>query len=278
MSAMALIGFSGNGLGLPAIVLFPVAPLLAILLADLMAAIFISVSSVLLIIIFIYLEISGYPFSPSPLPENMENIMRGSWLIFSIILITMIGWYYRVKVDALLLKLQSQADTDHLTEIANRRSLEDSLHREFYRIKRSGGWLSLLLIDIDNFKKVNDKDGHLKGDECLVSIAKQIKYHCKRAIDVVGRYGGDEFMVVLPDTAPNEAEDISEKIRVSIESLNFDIADDIKISATIGCFSIIDPEDMDTQAVIERVDQLLYEGKSVGRNIVITGIEEGGLD
>lgn len=166
---------------------------------------------------------------------------------------------------------EKNAMTDGLTGLANRRSLDELLNIEFYRLKRSAEQLSLIMIDIDYFKKFNDKYGHLKGDDCLRLVASTIKTVVERAPDFAARYGGEEFLVVLPNTNTTGALLIAERIRSSVEALKIEHEDSsvnqyVTISlgvATVNPSMLANPEQ-----AIEFADKALYNAKSKGRNCV----------
>ncbi len=168
-------------------------------------------------------------------------------------------------------ELVTLATTDELTGLYIRRYfLEQTLH-EFERSQRSQNQFSILMIDIDNFKLINDRYGHGAGDTVLQVFSREIK-SCIRKTDVIARWGGEEFIVLL--VHDNEAiihelcASISEKIRKKTESITVAIAQDrIRFTVSIGA-TISTPEDESSQAIIDRADKLLYQAKIKGRNCV----------
>jgi diguanylate cyclase (GGDEF)-like protein len=166
--------------------------------------------------------------------------------------------------------LRNLANVDHLTEIANHRCFQTILDQELNRSTRNEGAISLLMMDIDRFKKVNDTWGHLTGDQILkelCSITKKII----RDYDLLARYGGEEFIAILPATAPEEAVIIAEKIRENIENHVFnDGTVDIRITVSIGVVSAHPAEgEIKKQTLISYADKALYQAKRTGRNRVI---------
>lgn len=162
--------------------------------------------------------------------------------------------------------------TDEMTGLANRRYLQDRILFEFARMKRTGLELSLIMIDVDFFKAYNDTYGHIKGDESLKAVAKVIKDSVKRATDLKSRYGGEEFVILLPDTDRNSAKRIAEKVRKSIQTLGIEhkaseVADVLTVSAGVVTFEK-DSCSCPT-LLLEKVDKALYLAKESGRNIVI---------
>ncbi len=168
----------------------------------------------------------------------------------------------------LIEKLEYLSKTDSLTGLLNRRALIDRLEYEIDRTKRYGAELSLILCDMDYFKEINDTHGHAIGDKVLQIVSETISGSL-RATDVAGRYGGDEFMVILPETALTGAENLAERIRSSVESVDFQIADEkwVRTSLSLGvtCFNTA-TEDINT--LIKRADVALYASKRDGRNKV----------
>ena len=167
--------------------------------------------------------------------------------------------------------LEKMVHIDGLAEIYNRRHFDDILEREWKRAKRDLLHLSLVLIDIDFFKKYNDTYGHASGDDCLRKVAQALYKTPQRSNDLVARYGGEEFAAILPDTKTNDAEEIAQKMRQNIESLNIpheqnNAADHVTIS--VGVTTIIPNENYSPTSLIEAADKCLYEAKEGGRNQV----------
>ena len=169
-------------------------------------------------------------------------------------------------------KLESLSICDGLTGISNRRRFDEYLEISFKDSMRSGKPLSLIMADIDFFKAYNDNYGHPKGDECLIKVARTMVSSLKRPMDLVTRYGGEEFAVVLPDTDINGAIIVAEEIRKSIEALEIkhersDVAPYISLS--LGVSSIIPNHSDSLEELINQADKALYKAKASGRNIVI---------
>lgn len=159
--------------------------------------------------------------------------------------------------------LKSLAYVDYLTDVNNRRSLEKILDHELKRIKRTKGNLSIVMLDLDNFKELNDSLGHTTGDKILRDFAKIMK-EISREIDIVCRYGGDEFVIILPETNEEGAKKFSIKIKEKIEKNTFEIKDKkIKIGVTIGILEL-NPNyiDLSIEEIIRIVDQRMYKNKN----------------
>ncbi len=164
-------------------------------------------------------------------------------------------------------KLQKLATTDGLTKLYNSRSFYSQLELEVDRYNRYRHPLSLLLLDIDNFKEFNDTFGHLEGDKALVRFSQIIK-SCLRTNDSAYRYGGEEFTVILPETNGDEAKTVAQRIRSSLESEKFSPTPDknAKITISIGVTQYFPKEEL--SAFIRRADRAMYLSKKNGRNRV----------
>ena len=169
-------------------------------------------------------------------------------------------------------KLKYLSNTDELTGIANRRRFNDVLINEFLRAKRSGEPLALLLIDIDYFKQYNDYYGHLAGDDFLIKIVGIICGKANRASDLVARYGGDEFAVVLPNTSQVKAHEFAKEICENIVKQSIPHINSTYTIATtsIGVFSCIPEKEMNVEYYIKSTDIALYSAKDAGRNCAKT--------
>lgn len=181
-----------------------------------------------------------------------------------------------LKIQQLMYELEIEKNTaqlnsitDSLTGLANRRYFDDVLRMEFFRMQRNGSPLSLIMLDVDHFKKFNDCYGHLAGDDCLRQIGAVLKRIVSRAPDIVVRYGGEEFMVILPETGLEGARLLAERIRLAVEALEIphtasETARMITVSlgvATVNPVEIASPED-----VVLLADTALYSAKQGGRN------------
>lgn len=160
---------------------------------------------------------------------------------------------------------------DVLTGLYNRRHFMEILEKEFDRTQRYGSKLAFLMIDLDHFKKINDTYGHITGDKVLVEVAK-VFLKGLRKNDVVGRYGGEEFAMILPGNDINGAKIVAERYRSSIENLKIEVGPTpLKLTVTIGCSSAPHPDIKTINDLINIADDALYRGKKLGRNRVETG-------
>jgi diguanylate cyclase (GGDEF)-like protein/PAS domain S-box-containing protein len=168
-------------------------------------------------------------------------------------------------------ELQRISQQDGLTGIANRRYFDESLALEWQRGLRSGQMLSLIIADVDHFKDYNDHYGHQAGDECLKKIAAALNGQLSRPADLVARYGGEEFVVLLPDTSPNGARHMAERMRAAVESLAIpheksEVAPHVTLS--LGTATIKPVPGTPPESLIAAADKALYQAKSLGRNRV----------
>ena len=166
-------------------------------------------------------------------------------------------------------RLEELATTDALTRLTNRRALLERLSVEVDRARRFKSQLSLLMLDLDHFKSVNDQHGHLGGDEVLREMGNLLA-GAVRTIDIVARYGGEEFIVILPETATEGAEVFAERLRRSVEEHEFVVAQERKfhLTCSIGVATFPSPRVASTEDLFARADEALYRAKSGGRNLV----------
>jgi diguanylate cyclase (GGDEF)-like protein/PAS domain S-box-containing protein len=176
-------------------------------------------------------------------------------------------------------KLAQLATTDPLTGLHNRRSFDQALEHEWQRTLRAGSPTSLLLIDVDHFKLLNDRYGHTVGDDCLCAVAGAVSGAVRRSTDLVARYGGEELAAILTDTDYEGALRVAEAVRRSIEALRIPHQDNRSghgyITASIGVGTAIARHGGSSkmpEALIESADRALYKAKRSGRNCVAGGL------
>jgi diguanylate cyclase (GGDEF)-like protein len=162
-------------------------------------------------------------------------------------------------------ELERLATTDRLTETYNRTKYEEIMKVEIEKIRRYGQPLSLIMFDIDYFKETNDRYGHMTGDNVLKSIANIVREH-KRTVDYLFRWGGEEFVIVAPETDLEQAASLAERLREVIEGYSFD--DVVKVTVSFGITKFHEGDTNDS--LITRVDAAMYKAKNNGRNRVET--------
>jgi|GEM_PF-920967 len=160
-------------------------------------------------------------------------------------------------------EIKKMSETDKLTQLFNRVKLDAELENALNRAKNRSAIFGLIMMDIDNFKQVNDSFGHMAGDVVLVELAELFKTSIRPG-DIVGRWGGEEFMVILPDTDENGTVELAEKIRRKVSENRFSKQDGITISLGVSVFN----DDTSVDTIIYRADQALYVAKNNGRNRV----------
>lgn len=220
-----------------------------------------------------------------------DRAFQSSLIVALVVLgICLFGWVFvrqvrnSERIEADLRKAQEAleliATHDSLTGLANRRLFERALDVEFGRGARQRSPLSLIMLDIDFFKRYNDTYGHVAGDHCLAEVAKVLKGCCHRKADLAVRYGGEEFAVLLPDTDLNGAMTLAEQIRRNLidKHITHSGSPIGYLTVSLGCYTFV-PSNLDSiEVFIQRADAALYQAKHSGRNRVAALSTEGGLD
>jgi diguanylate cyclase (GGDEF)-like protein len=183
------------------------------------------------------------------------------YTVIYLLLLTLASVFIRDK-----LRLEELASKDQLTGVFNRHKLTELGQRELLRSKRTGGSVSALMLDIDHFKAVNDTFGHAQGDAVLKSLGKTLR-ETLRGVDAFGRWGGEEFLIIAPDTTVREALVMAERLRVAVATLENPISGPITVS--IGIAATVQGE-ADLDLLVQRADEALYAAKETGRNKIVT--------
>lgn len=169
-------------------------------------------------------------------------------------------------------KLAQLAITDSLTGLFNRRHFLSLATFELERARRYNLHFSLCFLDLDGFKKVNDKFNHAVGDELLVQITSLLK-NSIRKVDVLARYGGDEFVILMPETSPDDAKNSIERVQSLIASAEFkNVNEAIKITASAGIVHVKDGSRISIENILLKADQLMYQAKDKGKNLISSEI------
>ena len=179
----------------------------------------------------------------------------------------------RKKTEEKLISLQKELEAlsfkDGLTGIANRRRFDACLELEWTSARRSGQPLSLILLDIDFFKQFNDLYGHIVGDKCLTSVAQTLALATARPRDVAARFGGEEFVILLPETDEAGAQEVAERCQRLVEKLQIPhqkSGDSQWVTFSMGVGTLNPSADMAPSGFVDAVDKLLYAAKQKGRN------------
>jgi diguanylate cyclase (GGDEF)-like protein len=190
--------------------------------------------------------------------EDLENHVQERTLELNIAL---------QELEEVNRELEQKNTLDELTGLFNRRFYDQRILAEYRRSKRNLTPLSIVLIDIDHFKDVNDTYGHLAGDQCLAWVSKHINKSLKRSSDMAFRYGGEEFCLILPDTDATGALSLAEILRQNIADQPF-IYDEKSISLTVsnGIYTYVQQENVTPEQIFSRADKALYQAKNNGRN------------
>jgi diguanylate cyclase (GGDEF)-like protein len=198
--------------------------------------------------------------------NTMTIVMAG--IISTLILLGLI--YYLMsrlirRFEEAKQMIEKIAITDQLTEVFNRRHIMSRLEEEFEQVKRLKKSVSCIMADIDNFKHINDTYGHLVGDKVLKAISHGIR-NTIRAYDILGRYGGEEFLIIMPDTTLEAATGLAERIRIHVKE---EKVNDAVVTLSLGVVSI-EESDRSLDDIIRRADQNLYRAKKTGKDRVVS--------
>ncbi|WP_281559982.1 GGDEF domain-containing protein [Thalassomonas sp. RHCl1] len=178
-------------------------------------------------------------------------------------------FYFATNAENLKTQLEALAHTDPLTNIANRRHIFEIMETEFNRVKRNGGTFAVMMLDIDHFKKINDNFGHATGDEVIKYFSRCLTANI-RNIDSVGRYGGEEFILFLPDSSLEQARTSAQRINSQCRELHVDTQESAcKFTVSIG-IGVFTRTDNCIDEIIARADSALYQAKENGRDQVRT--------
>lgn len=198
-----------------------------------------------------------------PLTDTMGRVTHLCLIIYDVTDVAV----SRIELESMNGQLRTLSKTDFLTSLNNRGFWEEALINEYKRIKRSGHHSTLLMCDIDHFKRVNDTYGHAAGDAVIQHVAAAVKKNL-RSTDVAGRYGGEEFAVLLLDTTVDQAMFFAERLRKNVEAMAVEYNQQIlKVTVSIGVAEY--REEMDEyRDWIEAADKALYQSKATGRNCI----------
>lgn len=193
---------------------------------------------------------------------------RALWLILSSTIALAFALHFDTSAGRLRARLLAMAERDPLTGVANRRGLDAALGRALALAARRTEHLTLTIVDVDHFKRFNDLRGHAEGDLALRKVADTLVAQCREGQDIVARFGGEEFVVVLGGTDRVAARFVADKLRHAIHALGLSYAPGgaDALTATIGFVSIDGSEEVSHDTLLRRADAALYEGKRLGRD------------
>jgi len=176
----------------------------------------------------------------------------------------------RVELEERAQLLERMSCTDALTQVSNRLHFDREIESEWARARRSGSALTLMMLDIDHFKRVNDSHGHLFGDRCLQAVAVALRAALVRPGDLLARYGGEEFVAMLPDTDATGAAVVAARMRAALAALSLaHEGHPVTLTCSIGVHTVESLESSSPTAALSRADQALYQAKAQGRNRVM---------
>jgi diguanylate cyclase (GGDEF)-like protein len=268
VSAIYTGGFEG-----PIVPLAPFLPVLVILLVSPKAGWIGAGITLFLLSLVAVLQYSELT-QALPLGDASLIIIRYFVLAMACIVTAWLVADFTQKSNALAATNLQNSQIDFVTGVANRRKISDTLKQETERAGRSDNHLSVILIDVDHFKRFNDSNGHQAGDQCLSAVAEVLSASAKRSIDVIGRYGGDEFIMILPSTDASAAARIAEKVRSGLlsRSLYYDSECTDKVSLTLGVASLQGRAIKSAEHLVKLADDALLHGKANGRNTIFNTI------
>ncbi|HQO14383.1 MAG TPA: GGDEF domain-containing protein [Smithellaceae bacterium] len=225
-----------------------------------------------------FMLIRGILTTLHPSPQNFlePNIITAITLLLNLFFIIAVTFSFimtnnirmEIELRGTMTQLQKMATTDPLTGIPNYRFFFQAGEQEMRRVYRYKNHLSVLMLDIDHFKKINDKYGHAVGDTVLATFADVCK-KCLRDIDIFGRLGGEEFAVISPQTDIIGAKILAERLRTNIEQTEIKTEKgNVRITVSIGATELL-PQENNFESVLKRADDAMYEAKRKGRNRVV---------
>ncbi|MEO1574266.1 MAG: GGDEF domain-containing protein [Pseudomonadota bacterium] len=264
--ALLVVAHLRGGLGAPLMIAVPTVPVIAAVVISRRAAWLVCSAILIGLGVLWSLQFGGQSiFNVAPLNAQYD-FMRAFWVAVSALMATKLATYMTMRSERLATQLEDLASTDALTGVRNRRAISAILETEVARTRRRQEPLAILLLDVDHFKALNDSQGHLAGDAALRRIADAIQPLLRTGGDALGRWGGEEFLVVLPNTEPEEAVNVAERIRRCVMALEIPRHVDVNdvLTVTIGAAGEMQPTS--STALLKAADEALYLGKNGGRN------------
>ncbi len=275
LAALFVVAYMRGGLEAPLLIAVPIVPVIAATVMSRRAAWIVLAFILIGLATLTGLELGGHVFPQSAFASPQFDLMRGAWVALSSLMSTKLATYNTMRSETLTHQLQQLALTDALTGVANRRAIVSLLHAEVARAQRNNSPLALLILDVDHFKQMNDMSGHLAGDEALARIARAIADGLRVGGDAIGRWGGEEFIVILPHTTTREAAQAAERIRLCVADLDIryhsQSAEVVTVTVGVACHAGTSVTSADE--LLHTADEALYRGKAQGRNRVVLADE-----
>lgn len=203
------------------------------------------------------------------LSQELLSLWRASNVLANIAAIAFSAYYFTRMADEAEKKLRYQASYDYLTGVPNRRTIMEALETELLRSRREGRGFGVIMSDIDHFKAINDSRGHLAGDEALKGVVEALSA-ILRPYDLIGRYGGEEFIVIVPGADIAATREIAERMRQAVDAQSFHYEGrDIRVTMSFGVTAVEDAAlANEVDAILAVADAALYDAKERGRNAV----------
>jgi diguanylate cyclase len=223
--------------------------------------------SIFLVLVLASLEVILWRQGPlAPITEHQLLMVRWFNLLLFVFLMATLTTYYWGKIVSAEKRLRKLAVVDALTGLHNRHHFQQVWEMEMARLRRSGGQACVLMADLDHFKVINDTRGHVVGDQVLTEVSQVLKQGV-RDVDALARWGGEEFLLLMPDTPLDVALLVAERLRTSIDCHRLDgEAGDVRITASFGLTQLRAADTL--SLAIARADQAMYRSKTQGRNRV----------
>lgn len=227
----------------------------------------------LLFMYYIGLRLLSIYFEPlQPIDSSVLNFVYVFNVSVVFFLLSYLSFFYLGTVKRAQRKLHIMATTDPLTDLYNRRHLRFLLNKEAHNARENKPSISLILIDIDHFKNINDTYGHEVGDTVLIQIAQILKNEMREQ-DLVARWGGEEFLIIMPNATPNDAMISAKRIQTALAQFPWDKSFNFSLTPTISAGISVFDEDEDLNLAVNRADKALYRCKESGRNRIEVDIE-----
>lgn len=266
---LGLSGWNNGAYSGPTVLMSPLLPILATLLIGSSAGWLVAALTAFLLSVLYVAQANDLVNTNIQSEESLLTV-RYLAILSTVLVSSLVVWEFsRMKREMLRIN-QMQAVTDHLTGLHNRRYFEAALRRELARAQRSESWLSLIIADVDYFKRYNDSNGHQAGDRCLVEVAEVFREAVRRPSDVVSRFGGEEFVLLLPDTDRNGACKVAHSIRQLLKrrALPYAPGGRHTVTLTLGVATVGGGQVVSGDQLLGEADQALYRGKESGRDRV----------